>query len=62
MTCGTMFLVIPGNDGESQFLTVTEVRERHCMRLNGFNVRGVLQCMMVLAHTGCLGYNAKSSE
>lgn len=62
MTRGTMLLVIPGGDSEAQLLTVTEVRKRHCMKRSGFNVCGVLQRMMVLAHTGLLGVQGKSSE
>lgn len=60
MTCGRMPLVILGSDGEPQLLTVIELRERQCMRLNGFNVRTVLWRIMVLAHTGLLGDNEKA--
>lgn len=60
MTCGRMPLVILDSDGEPQLLTVIELRERQCMRLNGFNVRAVLWRIMVLAHTGLLGDNEKA--
>lgn len=60
MTCGRMPLVILGSDGEPQLLTVIELRERQCLRLNGFHVHAVLWRMMVLAHTGLLGDNAKA--